>query len=112
MQVPDRLPDNEVFGKNDTTEADVIARREHARKIASEQVKTVADRKRAEILKQLQEQQEEEEMLKRNKSEYVPDNSTSQTCCNLLVFSSSWLGIKLYHHLKAKISPYVGICTL
>lgn len=69
MQVPDRLPDNEVFGKNDTTEADVVARREHARKIAGDQVRTVADRKRAEILKRLQEQQEEEDMMRKDRSE-------------------------------------------
>lgn len=69
MQVPDRVPDNEVFGKHDTTLADVIARREHARKIANEQMGTVADRKRAEILKRLQEQQEEEDVIRKNKAE-------------------------------------------
>jgi len=71
MQVPERLPDTEVFGKHDTTEADLVARKEHARKIAAEQLNNVADRKRAEILKRLQEQELEEERLRRNKEELV-----------------------------------------
>lgn len=67
--MPDKLPDTEVFGKNDTTEADVVARREHAKRIASDQLGTVADRKRAEILKRLQEQEDEDEKIRRNKAE-------------------------------------------
>ena len=58
-----------MFGKHDTTEADVIARREHARKIANEQLNTVADKKRTEILKRLQEQEDEDEKIRRNKAE-------------------------------------------
>lgn len=69
MQVPDKLPDNEVFGKQDTTQADIIARREHAKRIADEQMNTVSDRKRSEVLRRLHEQQEEEEKMRRNKSE-------------------------------------------
>ena len=69
LQVPDKLPDTEVFGKHDTTEADLVARREHAKRIAGEQLNTVADRKRAEILKRLQDQEEEDDKIRRNKEE-------------------------------------------
>ena len=71
LQVPDKLPDTEVFGKHDTTEADLVARREHAKRIAGEQLNTVADRKRAEILKRLQDQEEEDDKIRRNKEEWV-----------------------------------------
>lgn len=71
LQVPDKLPDNEVFGKHDTTEADLVARKEHAKKIAVEQIGTVADKKRAEILNRLQEQEEEDEKIRQNRAECV-----------------------------------------
>lgn len=58
-----------MFGKHDTTEADVIMRKEHAKKIAQEQLSTVADKKRAEILNRLQEQEDEDDKVRRNKAE-------------------------------------------
>lgn len=67
--MPDKFPDTEVFGKHDTTQADLIARREHAKRIAGEQIGTVSDRKRTEILKRLQDQEEEDEKIRRNKAE-------------------------------------------
>ncbi|XP_067950997.1 coiled-coil domain-containing protein 81-like [Watersipora subatra] len=75
LQVPDRLPDTEVFGKNDTTEADIILRKEHAKKIASEQLATVADKKRAEILKRLQEQEDQDEKIRKSKADLLEDRA-------------------------------------
>ena len=94
LQVPDKLPDTEVFGKHDTTEADLVARREHAKRIAGEQLNTVADRKRAEILKRLQDQEEEDDKIRRNKEEWV---------IVMIVKQSNEIDIKILHLKKTKL---------
>lgn len=69
VQVPPRESDNEVFGKNDVTNEKMAERRRKAYNLFKEQQDLVAQQKREEILKRLQEQREEEEILKATKNE-------------------------------------------
>lgn len=75
VQVPPRESDNEVFGKNDVTNEKMAERRRKAYNLFKEQQDLVAQQKREEILKRLQEQREEEGILKATKNELLQDRS-------------------------------------
>ena len=69
VQVPPRESDNEVFGKNDMNNEKMAERRRKAYNLFKEQQDLVAQKKREEILKRLQEQKEEENVLKATRDE-------------------------------------------
>lgn len=71
VQMPDKEPDNEVFGKNDMNNEKLDERRRRAYNIAQEQKALIEQKKRDAILAKLAEQQVEEEVLDRAKNEYV-----------------------------------------
>ncbi|XP_069127220.1 coiled-coil domain-containing protein 81-like isoform X3 [Argopecten irradians] len=76
LQVPPREPDNEVFGKNDMTNEKMAARRSRAYDLFRDQQDLVAQKKREAILKRLNDQKEEEEVLERTKKELLDDRGT------------------------------------
>ncbi|XP_059150161.1 coiled-coil domain-containing protein 81-like [Physella acuta] len=69
VQMPDKEPDNEVFGKNDMNNEKLEERRRRAYNIAQEQKALVEQKKRDAILAKLAEQQVEEEVLDRAKND-------------------------------------------
>ena len=69
--MPEREPDNEVFGKNDMTNEKMAERRRRAYNLFQEQQALVEHRKRDAILARLAEQQKEEQVLDRAKKEWV-----------------------------------------
>ncbi|OWF50937.1 coiled-coil domain-containing protein 81-like isoform X2 [Mizuhopecten yessoensis] len=76
LQVPPREADNEVFGKNDMTNEKMAARRSRAYDMFRDQQDLVAQRKREAILKRLNDQKEEEDVLERTKRELREDRGT------------------------------------
>ena len=71
LPIPARLPDSSspVFGKNDITAEKMAERRSIAHNLYKEQLGTIEQRKRDAILRRLNDQKEEEEMLKRTRKE-------------------------------------------
>ena len=67
VPIPPRQPDNEVFGKNDTTNEILMERRRRAHLLFQEQQETVGQRKRDVILKRLAEQDREQQVLEKTK---------------------------------------------
>ncbi|XP_033741101.1 coiled-coil domain-containing protein 81-like isoform X2 [Pecten maximus] len=79
LQVPPREADNEVFGKNDMTNEKMAARRSRAYDLFRDQQDLVAQRKREAILKRLNDQKDEEDVLDRTKKELMEDRGTRFT---------------------------------
>ncbi|XP_076077845.1 coiled-coil domain-containing protein 81-like isoform X6 [Mytilus galloprovincialis] len=75
VQVPPREPDHEVFGKHDMNNEKMAEKRRKAYDLFKEQQDLVAQKKREEILKRLQEQREEEDILQATKNELMGDRS-------------------------------------
>ncbi|XP_071133663.1 coiled-coil domain-containing protein 81-like isoform X4 [Mytilus edulis] len=75
VQVPPREPDHEVFGKHDMNNEKMADKRRKAYDLFKEQQDLVAQKKREEILKRLQEQREEEDILQATKNELMGDRS-------------------------------------
>ena len=71
--MPDKVSDSSepIFGKNDMNNEKMMERRKHAYDMYQDQLTTVEQRKREAILRRLQDQREEEDMLKRTKDESV-----------------------------------------
>lgn len=71
LPLPAAVPDasEPVFGKDDMTNLAMAERRRRAVELYKEQQAVVEKRKREAILKRLQDQKDEEEMLKRTKKE-------------------------------------------
>jgi len=69
--IPARVPDSSetVFGTNDVDNEKMVEKRKHAYSLYKDQIAAVEQRKREAILQKLQEQREEEEMLKRARQE-------------------------------------------
>ena len=69
LPIPARLPDSSspVFGKNDMNVEKMAEKRQRAHTLYQEQLATVEQRKRQAILRQLDEQKDEDAMLKRTK---------------------------------------------
>ena len=69
--MPGSVPDSSepVFGKNDMNNEKMADRRNRAHELYKEQLRTVEQRKREAILKKLQEQKEEEQMLSHTRDE-------------------------------------------
>ncbi|GFS09239.1 coiled-coil domain-containing protein 81-like [Elysia marginata] len=65
LPMPEREPDNEVFGKNDMTNEKMAERRRRAFNLFQEQQSLVEQRKRDTILARLADQQKEEDVLQR-----------------------------------------------
>ena len=76
LPIPARVPDSSepVFGKQDMNAEKMADRRRVAHGLYKEQLATVEHRKRDAILRQLAEQKEAEDMLKRTKQELVALN--------------------------------------
>ncbi|CAH1800322.1 unnamed protein product [Owenia fusiformis] len=77
LPIPAREPDSSspIFGKDDMTNEGMAEQRKRAHEVYQEQLETVMSRKRANILKRLNEQKEEEEMLDRTKKELLDDRA-------------------------------------
>lgn len=77
MPIPALVPDSDgpIFGKNDLNAEKVIERRRLAHNIYKEQLDNMEQRKRAAILSRLNEQKEDEEMLRRSKQELLEDRA-------------------------------------
>lgn len=75
VQVPPREPDHEVFGKHDMNNEKMADKRRKAYDLFKEQQDLVAQKKREEILKRLQEQRDEEDILQATKNELMGDRS-------------------------------------
>jgi hypothetical protein len=71
LPLPAHEPDSThpIFGKNDMTNEKLNDKRRIAHELYKDQLEVVAQRKRGAILKQLSEQKEEEDVLKRTKHE-------------------------------------------
>ncbi|KAK6986289.1 coiled-coil domain-containing protein 81 [Biomphalaria glabrata] len=65
LPMPDKEPDNEIFGKNDMNNEKLAERRQRAYVISQEQKAAVEQKKREAILAKLTEQKTEEEVLAR-----------------------------------------------
>jgi len=75
LPMPEREPDNEVFGKNDMTNEKMAERRRRAYNLFQEQQALVEHRKRDAILARLAEQQKEEQVLDRAKKDLGEERS-------------------------------------
>jgi len=75
LGMPEREPDNEVFGKNDTTNEIIMERRRRAHNLFQEQQSLVEHRKRDAILARLADQQKEEAVLARAKTDLIEERT-------------------------------------
>lgn len=75
LPMPEREADNEVFGKNDTTNEIMAERRRRAYMLFNEQQGLVEHKKRDAILSRLAEQQKEEMVLQRAKEDLKGERS-------------------------------------
>ena len=93
VQLPARVSDSDepIFGKYDMTNEGMFEKRRRAHELYKEQVATVEQRKRDAILKRLSEQKEEEGMLTRTKTEYVPFLQSTFQSIHFLIFFISFL---------------------
>ena len=71
LPIPAIVPDGKLFGKNDMTTESMMAKRRRAHQLFHDQMSVVEQRKRDAILHRVNDQREEDEMLKRTKSEWV-----------------------------------------
>ncbi|PAA79508.1 hypothetical protein BOX15_Mlig016345g3, partial [Macrostomum lignano] len=77
VPLPPREPDSSepVFGRNDVTEEKLLERRRRAKEVAVSQLDDVNAKKREELLRRLQEQKYEEEVLRRTREDLVRDRA-------------------------------------
>lgn len=77
VELPKREPDSKVpvFGKNDVTMEKILERRRRAQEVSQVQLDTVADRKREHLLRRVQQQRHEEDMLQRCKDDLLVDRA-------------------------------------
>ena len=73
LPIPALEPDSKapIFGVLDATEEKLIDRKRRAHQLYQEQLEMIAQKKRDAILKDLQNQREESDMLERTRREYV-----------------------------------------
>lgn len=77
VPLPPREPDSSepVFGRNDVTEEKLLERRRRAKEVAISQLDDVTAKKREELLRRLQEQKYEEDVLRRTRDDLVRDRA-------------------------------------
>ncbi|XP_076466894.1 coiled-coil domain-containing protein 81-like [Babylonia areolata] len=75
LPIPGRQPDNEVFGKNDTTNEVLMERRRRAHLLYQEQQELVGQQKREAILKRLSQQKRDELVLKKTREDLIEDRA-------------------------------------